>query len=128
MTADSPAFVDVAFPAGVETALTYRVPEEWRGLAGAGKRVLVPLGARTVTGYIVGARDRTAVAGTKDLREVLDAEPLLDAHLLELTRWVADYYLCPWGEVIRVALPPGIDSFTQQVVRVSAAGAAAPLP
>jgi primosomal protein N' (replication factor Y) len=125
MTADSPAFVDVVFPAGVETTLTYRVPEEWCGLAAPGKRVLVPLGARTVTGYVVGTRERSTVAGTKDLGEILDGEPLLDAHLLELTRWVADYYLCPWGEVIRVALPPGIDSFTQQVVRVTAAGASA---
>jgi primosomal protein N' (replication factor Y) len=38
---------------------------------------------------------------------------------------VAEYYLCPWGEVIRTALPPGIDSLTRQMVRVTAAGAAA---
>ncbi len=125
MTSNQPAYVDVVFPASVETSLTYRVPEEWRGLAVPGKRALVPLGRRPVTGYLVGTRDRSPVSDTKDLREILDAEPLLDAHLLELTRWVADYYLCPWGEVIRTALPPGIDSLTRQLVRVTSAGAAA---
>lgn len=125
MTASPPLYVDVVFPASMETPLTYRVPEEWRGLATPGKRVLVPLGTRTVTGYLVGARDRSPVPNPKDVREVLDAEPLLDAHLLELTRWVADYYLCPWGEVIRTALPPGIDSLTRQVVRVTPTAAAA---
>jgi primosomal protein N' (replication factor Y) len=125
MTSNLPAYVDVVFPAAVDTPLTYRVPEEWRPLATPGKRALVPLGGRAVTGYLVATRDRSPVSSTKDLREILDAEPLLDAHLLELSRWAADYYLCPWGEVIRTALPPGIDALTRQVVRVTPAGAAA---
>jgi primosomal protein N' (replication factor Y) len=124
MQTPSPLYVDVVFPKSVETPLTYRVPEELRGLVLPGKRVLVPLGTRTVSGYLVGTRDRSPVAQTRELHEILDAEPLLDAHLLELTRWVADYYLCPWGEVIRTALPPGIDTLTRQVVRVTAAGTA----
>jgi primosomal protein N' (replication factor Y) len=84
--------------------------------------VLAPLGRRAVTGYLVETRDHAPVADTKELCEILDAEPLLDAHLLALTRWVADYYMCPWGEVIRTALPPGIDSFTRRVVRLTTAG------
>jgi len=122
MTSNSPLLVDVVFPAALEAALTYRVPEAWRELATPGKRVLAPLGRRTVTGYLVGRRDRAPVADTKELREILDAEPLLDAHLLALTRWAADYYLCPWGEVIRTALPPGIDSFTRRIVSLTDAG------
>jgi primosomal protein N' (replication factor Y) len=125
MTSIPPGYVDVAFPTSVETTLTYRVPEEWRGLASPGKRVLVPLGGRQVTGYLVGVRERPPISTIKDLREILDAEPLLDGHLLGLTRWAAGYYLCAWGEVIRTALPPGIDSLTRQVARVTTAGAAA---
>jgi len=124
MMSTPPLYVDVVFPTSVDTPLTYRVPEELRELVLPGKRALVPLGARTVSGYLVGTRDRSPVPQTKDLREILDAEPLLDAHLLELTRWVAEYYLCAWGEVIRTALPPGIDMLTRQVVRVTAAGTA----
>jgi primosomal protein N' (replication factor Y) len=124
MTSSVPLYVDVVFPTSVDTPLTYRVPEEWRGLVAAGKRALVPLGGRTVTAYLVGTRDQSPVAETKELKEILDAEPLLDRHLLDLTRWVAEYYLSPWGEVIRTALPPGIDSLTRQIVRATKAGAA----
>ncbi len=124
MTHTPPAFADVVFPASMDTALTYRVPDAWRELAAPGKRVLAPLGRRIVTGYLVGTRDRAPVAETKELREILDAEPLLDEHILALTRWVAEYYLCPWGEVIRTALPPGIDSLTRRVVSLTGMGRA----
>jgi primosomal protein N' (replication factor Y) len=125
MTPASPIFADVVFPASLDSALTYRVPEAWRDLAVPGKRVAVPLGRRTVTGYLVGVRDRAPVSDTKDLCEILDPEPLLDAHLLALTRWVADYYLCAWGEVIRTALPPGIDTLVRRLVNLTGAGRAA---
>jgi primosomal protein N' (replication factor Y) len=122
MTTTPPAFVDVVFPGSVEAALTYGVPEAWRDLAMPGKRVVVPLGRRTATGYLIAVRDHASVKEVRELREILDPEPLLDAHVLSLTRWVADYYLCPWGEVIRTALPPGIDTLTRRVVNVTGAG------
>lgn len=124
MTSTPATFVDVVFPTSLETPLTYRVPEAWRDAATPGKRLVVPLGRRTVTGYLVGTRDRAPVKDIKELREVLDPEPLLDAHVLALTRWVAEYYLCPWGEVIRTALPPGIDTLTRRVASVTTAGSA----
>jgi primosomal protein N' (replication factor Y) len=115
----------VVFPAAVETTLTYRLPEPWPAMACPGQRVLAPLGRRVVGGYLVGLRQDSPVAEPRDLCEILDAEPLLDRHLLELTRWVADYYLCAWGDVIRTALPPGIDVMTRQVLRLTSAGSAA---
>ena len=39
------------------------------------------------------------------LEAVLDEEPLLSAHLLELAEWTAQYYLAPLGEVLRAMLP-----------------------
>jgi primosomal protein N' (replication factor Y) len=44
----------------------------------------------------------------RDILEVLDDAPVLDAELLELCRWVADYYVAPLGVVLRAALPPGL--------------------
>ncbi|MFA5028263.1 MAG: primosomal protein N', partial [Candidatus Methylomirabilota bacterium] len=125
MTRSSPLYADVVFSTALEATLTYRLPASLGGAAAPGARVLVPLGSRMVTGYLVGVRESSPVAETKDVAELLDPEPLLDAHLLALTRWTADYYLCPWGEAIRTALPPGIDTFTRRRVDLTADGRAA---
>jgi len=47
------------------------------------------------TGYLVAVKATSPLARTKALAEVVDAEPLLDPQLLALTKWIADYYLCP---------------------------------
>ena len=39
---------------------------------------------------------------------VLDDDALLDDHLLKLTRWMADYYLCGWGQVLHAVVPAGV--------------------
>jgi primosomal protein N' (replication factor Y) len=101
---------------GIETALTYRVPDELGGRVSFGKRVLIPLASRVVTGLVVGQGER--FEGTiKDVIDVLDTEPLLDATTLDFYRFIADYYSAPLGEVIRKALPPGFAVATRRVVR-----------
>ncbi len=40
--------------------------------------------------------------------EVLDPLPLIDAKMLELARWIADYYACTWGQALHAAVPAGV--------------------
>ena len=74
-----------------------------------GCRVLVQFRNREVEGFVVGLR-RDAPEGLKILSiiKVLDREPLLLPDVLELCRWIAEYYMAPIGEVLKSALPPGI--------------------
>lgn len=80
--------------------------------AKVGARVVVPLGRTEVTAYIVGLRDELpqALAETeiKEAQTLVDVDPVCNPEILELARWVADYYACPLGEVIKAALPPGM--------------------
>ena len=100
--------VEVAIPLPLEGSFHYRVPDRLSPLAVAGKRVLVPFGRRKVTGYLLG--DAVAAPGElKEVLEVLDEEPLFTAAELEFYRWIAGYYLHPLGEVIKMALPAGIN-------------------
>ena len=74
-----------------------------------GKRVLVPLGNRRVTGYVLGLLPEEDVGyRLRAVIEILDPEPLFPANLIPFFRWVARYYHHPLGEVIKTALPGGL--------------------
>lgn len=107
--------------APVEGPYTYLVPEALRAEAVPGARVVVPFGPRTLTGVVVERtrEERTREEGPrlKPIRDVLDAAPAFSAALLRLTRWVAEYYVCTWGEVLKAALPAGASVESRRVVR-----------
>ncbi len=73
---------------------------------------MVPLGRNLVTSYIVSLHDELPAnmreLDIKDAQNLVDSEPVCNPEILQLARWVADYYGCPLGEVIRAALPPGM--------------------
>jgi primosomal protein N' (replication factor Y) (superfamily II helicase) len=105
---NSPLCVEVAVPLPLETTFTYAVPAELAARAATGVRVLIPFGRRTLTGYLLGP---AAESGTevKEVIALLDPEPLFTSQELEFFRWAAGYYLHPLGEVIKAALPAGIN-------------------
>ena len=102
-----PLTADVVVPT-VDGEFSYRVPERLSRLVAPGVRVLVPFGFRRVTGYLVRSKDRDAPKALKDIEHVLDPHPVFSSKLLEFTHWISDYYLCPWGDVLKAALPSGI--------------------
>jgi primosomal protein N' (replication factor Y) len=74
-----------------------------------GCRVLVPFRNRDVDGFVVGIH-RKAPEGLKILpvKEILDRDSLLAPDVIELCKWISEYYMAPIGEVLKSALPPGI--------------------
>ena len=118
-------FVDVAVPLPVSGTFTYSVPEELEGRVAVGVRVLVPFGRRKITGFVVGCGDECDLDEVKDILDVVDVDPVVSGPMIALTRWVADYYLASWGEVLRAALPPGINMESRRFVRTTAKGHAA---
>ncbi|MFQ5533107.1 MAG: primosomal protein N', partial [Candidatus Methylomirabilales bacterium] len=117
-----PRYAEVALPLAIDKTFHYAVPSHLREAALPGKRVIVPLGTRVVAGYLVRLPERVEIEKLKEVQDILDPEPLVDRRLLELTRRVADYYCAPWGEVIKAALPPGIETSTRRLVRLTPEG------
>ncbi len=105
-------WAQVALPVPLRHALTYAVPPAWRDRLGPGQRVLVQLGPRKMTGVVLSVADAAGPPpGGKTLRpllDVLDQKPLLNEELLGFVLRAAEYYLCPPGEAVRAALPPGM--------------------
>jgi primosomal protein N' (replication factor Y) (superfamily II helicase) len=106
-------FVQVALPLPVFHTFTYRVPEADRERAVPGARVLVPFQRRERIGWIDRVESETEVPRVREIHGVIDESPTAPRALLELCRWIADYYIAPLGQVIRTALPAALsDSST----------------
>jgi primosomal protein N' (replication factor Y) (superfamily II helicase) len=98
-----PEFCDVAVPVPLDMVFTYRVPANAAPVVGG--RVLIPFRQQRMTGIVVELHDRKPSVTTKNVLSALDTTPVLDEQLLQLGRWIADYYLAPLGEVFRTMLP-----------------------
>ena len=127
----------VAVPVPGLAPLTYRVPAHLP-MPEPGARVLVPVGARKVTGWALPTTGTAAPTISeephrkhpphlKELLEVIDSEPLLPREIVDLALWTADYYLAGPGEALATAMPPQSSVFSRRVVQLTAAGHANPL-
>ena len=101
----------VVFNRPLTTVFEYVVPEELRGAVEPGQRLRVPFGRgnRSVVGYCVGVGNASQTTrALKIVHSVIDARPMLSAKMLDLTRWMADRYLCGWGQVLESVIPAAV--------------------
>lgn len=119
----SPRFADVILPLALPGSFTYSLPPALAGAVLPGMRVVVPLGARKLyTAIVCRLHDQ---APAEDLRvkavlEVVDRTPILTQDQLDLWRWMAQYYMCTAGEVMKAALPSGLKMESETLVRRNA--------
>jgi primosomal protein N' (replication factor Y) len=101
----------LVFSSGPSQPFDYLVPQRLQSLVAAGQRVRAPFGKgdRLLTGYCVRLENR--LAGNrrlKSLHGIVDARTRLSPSMLGLTEWMADYYLCGWGQVLEAVVPAGV--------------------
>ncbi len=119
----SPAYCEVALPVPLRSTFAYAVPPPLQLAAQVGSRVLVPFRNRALVGVVLALGDtRPKAASIKEVLESLDPLPALPPKLLELGRWVSDYYLAPPGEVFRALLPPPVELRPVREWRLTAEG------
>ena len=106
--------ISVAFEAGVDNEFDYLLPDKFFPIQ-AGQRVEVPFGRKNKmqTGFCVSVKQAAIERQTrkfklKKVSAIIDSEPLLDAGLLELARWISSYYVCPLGQVLAAMLPAAV--------------------
>lgn len=120
----------VVIPGGPTGEFDYLVPDAIASAASSdksiapGKRVRVPLGRgnRLVTSYCISLGIKsTGGQKLKSIAEVIDPQPLVSPPMLRLTQWMADYYLCPWPQVLETVVPAGVraQAGTRDVVLLS---------
>ncbi len=114
-----PLYCDVALPVPLDRAFTY----ELGGIAATvGARAIVPFAGQRLMGVIVRVHDEAPEVETKPVQQVLDDAALLPDELMELARWIAQYYVAPLGEVLRGMLPLMAEVKRQMLYRIAEQG------
>ncbi|MDR0643437.1 MAG: primosomal protein N' [Treponema sp.] len=102
-------YFEIVFNKPIETVFTYAGDAERQ--AAVGKRAKVSFGNSMETGFIVGEKDALPPdlppEKLKSIIRVLDPTPIFDEKEIELAHWVAEYYLCGFGESLAAILPSG---------------------
>ena len=114
---------DIILPLAIADVYTYRVVDareasygtaapigDERAQALIGRRVLVPLGKKSVIGIIYRKHEGELPANVKvrDVLQIVDEAPIVTAEQIKLWEWLSSYYMCTLGEVMAAALPSEI--------------------
>ena len=95
----------------------YQIPADLQQQVCPGVRLTVPLGRGNqfrqaycvdVIGPFHAQASTVNPQRLKPLASVVDEHPIINGPLLELAKWISDYYVCPLGNVIETVVPPGI--------------------
>jgi primosomal protein N' (replication factor Y) len=86
----------------------YRVPDALAGQLREGDQVVVPFGKGTKRGYITGFVAQSAHPNLKEIKERVGHQPLVGDRVLQLARWMSDYYLTPVELCLRTILPAAV--------------------
>jgi primosomal protein N' (replication factor Y) len=106
------AFCDVVVPVPLDAAFTYSILPLQQPVIGG--RVVVPFRNEKLIGIVTRLHDEppsqeqnesAKPIAIKSIELVMDSEPILSDDLMELGRWISQYYLSPLGEVLRTMLP-----------------------
>jgi primosomal protein N' (replication factor Y) len=104
-------YADVILPRHIAKAFTYVVPPALAKTLTIGQRVLVPFGSSMLEGAVISLCDHPPTgikaAYLKEIRSLAGGtdDPNLSPARLDLSRAIAEYYVAPWGQCLRLVLP-----------------------
>lgn len=103
----APHYAAVILPVPVSRPYIYEIPPSLTDRVVPGARVVVPLRRRSAVGIVTAVDSQQPSAGVeiKQLADAPDAQPALSPVLLDLGRWMSNYYGAPLGLALRAVLP-----------------------
>lgn len=118
-------FVELVLPVPLQRTFTYCLPDSMAERVAVGMRATVPFGKNhTYTGIVVSVwpvlpPDMEGVE-LKEVIDLPDEAPILRHPQYALWQWIADYYMCAIGDVMKAALPSELkpESNSQRVIRM----------
>ncbi len=119
-------FIDVILPLALPQNFTYRVSEAEYEFLQVGMRVAVPFGkSKMYTGLVVVLHQQEPLLyEAKEIHQIIDEKPLVNAFQLAHWEWIASYYMCTLGEVYRCAVPSAFLLESETVISTNSSASA----
>jgi len=86
----------------------YLIPEELAGQVEVGSRVQVPFGARKIPGCVTALAEESAHTNLKSILKVIGAQSMVTPKVLQLARWIGEYYCCAPETALKAVLPEAV--------------------
>ena len=101
--------IDVILPIPLKQTFTYEVNKDEARFLKPGMRVAVPfVKAKIYTGIVLNIHQQTPQGyEIKSIDQILDEFPVINEFQIQHWQWMASYYLCTLGEVLKAAIPNG---------------------
>ena len=105
-----PRIAKVVVEIAVDREFDYLIPERLELELQVGSQVVVPFGRSEARGYIVSLADKSDVdiSKLKEIRDRVGKKALIEQNILDLARWIAEYYCAPVEAAVRTVLPSAV--------------------
>jgi primosomal protein N' (replication factor Y) len=114
-------FIDVILPIPLQKAFTYHITKAESEFLEAGMRVAVPFGKNKIyTALVYKIHQNPPIAyEAKTIHQILDEKPIVTDLQLKHWEWIADYYMCSVGEVMRAAMPNAFILESETIITIN---------
>ena len=113
MSSEVAGLIEVALPVPLFQTFTYELSPESVKVPAIGSRVVVPFRNRKEIGICLGPSDVERTSKIRRVIEVPDDSPAMSAPMIDLCKWIAEYYVVPIGIALRSALPASLTGAMQ---------------
>ena len=86
----------------------YLIPPELLDKVEVGSRVQVSFGARKIPGCVTALAEESAHANLKPILKVIGTQSLITPKILQLARWIGEYYCCAPETALKSVLPEAV--------------------
>ena len=113
-------FVEVILPLPLPKLYTYRINKDEAHFLQMGMRVAVSFGkSKVYTALVHKVHTNEPTYETKDIEYILDETPIVTPEQITHWQWIADYYMCTLGEVIKSALPSAFLLESETIIEIA---------
>lgn len=113
-------YAEIILPLPIYGTFTYEITGDQQRVVQAGMRVLVQFGNKKYyTGIVHHIHNSQPAYEVKPVLEIMDDKPVIRYPQPKLWEWIAEYYLCTTGEVMKAALPTGLKPESETYVTLN---------